>query len=246
LSYFEILFVQNELSKCLLADIGFTNVKVTGDTRFDRVQAITSQSQKNEEVKLFIGDKKCIVIGSSWEQDEDLLSKYINESLLGVKYIIAPHEINSSHLERIEKQITKRCIRYSNWINKQSDDYDVLVIDNIGMLSSLYQYGAVAYIGGGFGKGIHNILEAAVWGCPVLFGPNYHKFQEAIELIELGGAFVINDNNRLKIILDSLFTDNLILNESGKIASDYIYRNTGATEKIVSVIMGDKKLVISN
>ena len=239
LSYFKLLFVQNELSKCLLADIGFTNVKVTGDTRFDRVQAITSQSQKHEEVKFFTGDKKCIVIGSSWEPDEDLLAKYINESILSVKYIIAPHEINSSHVERIEKQIIKKTIRYSNWIKKQTEDYDVLIIDNIGMLSSLYQYGNVAYIGGGFGKGIHNILEAAVWGSPVLFGPNYHKFQEALELIELGGAFVINDYSRLKTILDSLFTDTLMLNESGKIASDYISRNTGATEKIVSVIMND-------
>ena len=240
LSYFELLFVQNDISRHLLKNIGFTNVKVTGDTRFDRVQAIASQSKKHEAVKLFTSDKKCIVIGSSWEKDEDLLARYINESIFAVKYIIAPHEINSSHLERFENQINKKSIRYSAWINKQTGDYDVLIIDNIGMLSSLYQYGNVAYIGGGFGKGIHNILEAAVWGISVLFGPNHSKFQEALDLIKIGGAFAINDYNELKTILGSLFTDSIMLNESGKLASEYINRNTGATEQIVSYIMSDE------
>ncbi len=243
LSNFTLLFVQNDLSGKLLNNIGITNVIVTGDTRFDRVLAIASKAQKYEEINLFRHNKRCIVIGSSWEPDEQLIINYINETDISVKYIIAPHEINTSHIEHIENQLNKKSVRYSVWKQEQSGEYDVLIIDNVGMLSSVYQYGLLAYIGGGFGKGIHNILEAAVWGIPVLFGPNHGKFREALELIEIGGAFAIYDYNGLKTKFDYFINNTLMSNESGTIASDYIKGNTGATEKIVSTVMGNPSTI---
>lgn len=237
LSFFEFLFVQNDESKRLLENIGYKNVLVTGDTRFDRVYEVATTARKLEEIKLFTGNSQCLVIGSSWEPDEELLSKYINESSKLIKYIIAPHEIHKSHVERIEDQILKKTIRHSVWKEQPSGNYDVLIIDNIGMLSVLYQYGQIAYIGGGFGKGIHNILEAAAYGNPVLFGPVHQKFQEARDLIILGGAFVVKDYDGLKTKLDDLFTNKTALNASGKIAANYISQNIGATDKIVSTIM---------
>jgi len=241
LSDFTMLFVQNKESVELLNKIGYSNVLHTGDTRFDRVVAIASQSANLEEIKTFVGTNRCLVVGSSWEPDEDLLATYINESTFDVKYIIAPHEIHSSHIERIEKLILKKTVRYSGWQKQVHMDVKVLIIDNIGMLSSLYKYGQVAYIGGGFGKGIHNILEAATFGKPVIFGPKYQKFQEAKDLIELGGAFTIGDYAGLKNRLDHLFTNPSLLNESGNIASSYIRKNTGATAQILSVMMVKKE-----
>jgi len=237
LSLFTWFFVQNEQSKSKLKSIGFSNATVAGDTRFDRVYAIATQSREIETVKSFVGLRNCLIAGSTWQPDEELLSKYINDSSLPIIYIIAPHEIDAAHLERLENSIQKKTILYSEFKNNPLADYQVLIIDNIGMLSSLYRYGKVAYIGGGFGKGIHNILEAATFGLPVVFGPDYHKFQEALDLVKSGGAFSISDFNNMKSLFDTLFTDRKFLKESGNIAETFVKQNVGATDKIISHIV---------
>ncbi len=234
LSFFTWFFVQNELSKSKLESIGFSNATISGDTRFDRVYDIATHSREIEAVKTFIGHRYCLVAGSTWQPDEELLSKYINDSQLPIVYIIAPHEIDGTHILRLENSIQKKSIRFSEIKNNPVADYQVLIIDNIGMLSSLYRYGKVAYIGGGFGKGIHNILEAAAFGLPVIFGPNHNKFQEALDLVNQGGAFAISDFNSIKILLDTLFTDRKFLIESGQIAENFVKQNVGATDKILS------------
>jgi 3-deoxy-D-manno-octulosonic-acid transferase len=238
LLFFNHLFVQTEESQKLLSSIGITNVTVTGDTRFDRVYAIASQSVEIPEVKAFVGTGQCLVAGSTWEPDEDFLCRYINESVIPLKYIVAPHEIHTSHIERIEKLVHKNVIRYSVWKQEQRGEFDVLVIDNIGMLSSLYRYGQVAYIGGGFGKGIHNTLEAATFGLPVLFGPNHLKFREALDLIRINGAFAIHDYVGLKGKLDELFTNVNSMEMAGKEAATFVKQGVGATEKILTYIFG--------
>lgn len=237
LSSFTWFFVQNKLSKSKLETIGISNATISGDTRFDRVYDIATQSHEIETVKTFVGQRYCLVAGSTWQPDEELLSKYINDSQLPIVYIIAPHEIDGSHILRLESSIQKKSIRFSELKNNPLADYQVLIIDNIGILSSLYRYGKVAYIGGGFGKGIHNILEAAAFGLPVIFGPNHNKFQEALDLVNRSGAFAISDFNSIKIRLDTLFTDQKFLIESGQIAENFVKQNVGATDKILSHMM---------
>jgi 3-deoxy-D-manno-octulosonic-acid transferase len=237
LNFFTHFFVQTENSKKLLGSIGFSNVTVTGDTRFDRVYSIATQAKEIKEVKAFIGGNvSCLIAGSTWEPDEDLLARYINETQWPLKHVIAPHEIHASHIERLEKLLLKKTIRFSNWKQSLVGDYDVLIIDNIGMLSSLYQYGKIAYIGGGFGKGIHNVLEAATFGLPVLFGPNHKRFQEAVDLINEGGAFPIQNYYNLKDKLNALFENPSFLNDTGKKAAGFVKRNIGATGKIMMEI----------
>jgi 3-deoxy-D-manno-octulosonic-acid transferase len=236
LSLFSYIFVQTARSKELLASVGQANVTIAGDTRFDRVYAIASQAKEISEVVKFVGNSQCLIAGSTWEPDEDLLSAYINESALPLKYIIAPHEINASHIERLEKSIQKKAVRFSVWKQDQTGNPDVLIIDNIGTLSSLYRYGQVSYIGGGFGKGIHNTLEAATFGLPILFGPNYSRFQEAKDLIALGGAFPISGQHELNLELDELFSNSGSLGEAQKVAGDYVKQNIGATEAICKYI----------
>ena len=236
LSLFDHLFVQTDASKELLASIGFPNVTTTGDTRFDRVYDIASQAKEIAEVAAFVGNHQCLIAGSTWEPDEDLLAAYMNGATTPLKYIIAPHEIHASHIERLEKSIQKKVVRFSTWKLSQAGDPDVLIIDNIGMLSSLYRYGQTAYIGGGFGKGIHNTLEAATFGLPVLFGPNYLKFQEAKDLITLEGAFTISNLTELKDKLDALFSNKEYLRSAQITAGNYVKNNIGATQKIISEI----------
>jgi 3-deoxy-D-manno-octulosonic-acid transferase len=218
----------------LLRNIGITNVTITGDTRFDRVYSIATNAREIKEVETFTQGKTCLIAGSTWDPDDEILCTYLNETPNVLKAIIAPHEIGQSHIQKIEKLLTRPSIRYSQWKDTLSGNYDVLIIDNIGMLSSLYRYAQVAYIGGGFGKGIHNILEAATYGLPVIFGPTYHKFQEAVDLITEKGAFSVADYANLKNILDKLYTNPDFITTSGNIAKNFVQRNTGATNVIVS------------
>lgn len=234
LTFFEHFFVQDKASQRLLQSIGFANVTVTGDTRFDRVYAIATQAREVAEVQAFVNGRRCIVAGSSWAPDEDMLARYLNETTHSVLCIFAPHEIDEPHIERLQSLLTKRTVRFSAWKQNLTGEYDVLIIDNIGMLSSLYRYGQVAYIGGGFGKGIHNVLEAATFGLPVIFGPNYTKFREAVELIEKGGAVSISQYNDLKELLDSYFANGDLLQKAGVVAGNYVKTNIGATDKILS------------
>ncbi len=236
LHFFSHFFVQTTTSERLLESIGLSNLTITGDTRFDRVFDIASQAREIPGLKTFVGESQCFIAGSTWEPDEELITRYINDTTGPVKYILAPHEIHAAHIERLEKSIKKRTIRFSNKDNVALTDYDVLIIDNIGMLSSLYRYGKVGYIGGGFGKGIHNILEAAVFGLPVLFGPNHLKFQEAIDLIKEGAAFPICKYDDLKSKLDELFGNAETLRVTGEKAATFVKRNIGATEKIMKQI----------
>ncbi len=234
LKNFNYFFVQNETSKSLLNSIEIQNVTIAGDTRFDRVYEISQQTKEFEIIRAFCENKKIIVAGSTWEEDEKILSSFdFNNS----KLIIAPHEIDENHLKNIETLFKKKKIlRYSKANIKDVKDYSILIIDNIGMLSSLYKYGSIAYIGGGFGSGIHNILEAATFGLPVLFGPNYKKFSEAIELINMGGAFSITNESDFRDRMIYLDNENN-LKQASKICKNYIENNIGATEIILKNIV---------
>jgi 3-deoxy-D-manno-octulosonic-acid transferase len=233
LNNFSHFFVQNSTSKELLAKINLNNVTISGDTRFDRVTQIAGQSKQLPLIQKFKNNKPVVVAGSTWPADESLLIEFINQSDGSYKFIIAPHEIHSNLIEQLIKGIELKTIKYSEASETDPVNFDVMIIDNIGLLSSVYNYGNIAYIGGGFGKGIHNILEAATFGLPVIFGPNYHKFHEAKELIIRKGAFSINDFISLKDTFNKLFSDETYLSKSGNSCKDYVRENTGATMRIL-------------
>lgn len=229
LKAFRTLFVQNEESKELLAGIGFKNVVVAGDTRFDRVSDIAKAAKQLPIVKAFANKEKTLVVGSSWAPDEDLLCRWINGHK-EYKMIIAPHHVEESRIKEIEERLTRKSVRYTECKGVEDvADADVLIINTIGLLSSIYQYGAVAYIGGGFGVGIHNTLEAAVWGMPVVFGPNYHKFKEAKELIACNGGFSITNYEEMENAMQKAFSEP----EYGKIAANYVKSKIGAADLII-------------
>lgn len=237
LNSFTHLFVQNNQSVRLLHSIGLDNVTKVGDTRFDRVADIASNAKDLPVVQLFKRDKKVLVAGSSWPNDEEILLSYFNQNN-DVKLIIAPHEIHEEHLQSIISKLQRPYVRYTQATTENVSDADCLIIDCFGLLSSVYRYGEVAYIGGGFGVGIHNILEAAVYGIPVIFGPNYKKFQEAVDLIELGGAFSISDYTGFSRLMSDLLVDNSSLYaSSAAISNDYSQRNRGATIKVLDIIL---------
>ncbi len=236
LANFSHLFVQTQESEALLRMINIGNVTVSGDTRFDRVKQISMQAREIEVASVFKNDQVCLVAGSTWPKDEALLIKYFNQPQIMSKLILVPHEIDEPHIQHIISQLKKPFVRFSTAGKDDIADRQVLIIDNIGMLSSLYRYGEIAYLGGGFGKGIHNILEAAVYGLPVMFGPNYAKFNEAVELLRLGGAFSINSYESLQATLDRLLNNPEERKQTGAIAGNYISNNTGATQMIINCI----------
>ena len=242
LSCFTHLYVQDEYSKNLLAEYGITNVTIAGDTRFDRVQDIWNNAKELPLIDKFVhkenGEKQLtLVVGSSWPQDESFLIPYFNRNP-GMKLIIAPHEIHAEHLSAIETLLKRPAIRLSQ-VKSEADlqGKDCLIIDCFGMLSSIYRYGEIAYIGGGFGAGIHNTLEAAVYGVPVLFGPRYHKFKEAKDLIRVGGGFALSDGKAFEALLDELVSHREKLALAGRAAGDFVHRQTGATELILPQII---------
>ena len=233
---FNFLFVQNNESKVLLNSINITNVEITGDTRFDRVSSIASQSKNIPIIEAFKQNKLTIIAGSTWKPDEELLIQFINSGKENeLKYIIAPHEIFIDNIERIEKSINKKVIRYSQANEQNVLESQVIIIDNIGLLSSLYKYGDIAYIGGGFGKGIHNVLEAATFGLPLVFGTNYHQFNEAVQLVDLKAAFVVNNFFDLDKIFKILLTNKILLKNTGEISKNYVVSNLGATSRILAI-----------
>ncbi len=236
LTNFNHLFVQTKESENLLKMINITNVTISGDTRFDRVKQISLLAKEIEIASLFKNGRYCIVAGSTWPKDEEMLISYINQQQVTSKLIIVPHEIDEPHIQYIMHQLKKPFIRFSEAGKADLSDIQVLIIDNIGMLSSLYRYGEIAYVGGGFGKGIHNILEAAVYGIPVIFGPNYSKFNEAVELIKLGCAFSIDSSESLKSLLNRLLDDSEERNQIRPIAEHFVNSNTGATQMIIEHI----------
>ena len=250
LGRFSYLFVQNQASKKLLGSIGLTsNVAVNGDTRFDRVIEIASQSGSLAIIEQFIKGSPVIIAGSTWEEDEEELDHFANTHP-EIKFIIAPHEIDEEHLKDIEK-LFHHSIRYSSLPysgestlpNSKSQIPNTLIIDNIGMLASLYKYATIAYIGGGFGDdGVHNVLEAAVYGKPVIFGPVYEKFVEAVDLVDAGGAICIENALELEDTLLWLLKDKADYEKAARASRDYVYANQGAAKKIMDYIQENRLL----
>ncbi|MBK7870547.1 MAG: 3-deoxy-D-manno-octulosonic acid transferase [Saprospiraceae bacterium] len=233
---FRHIFLQNQASATLLEKLHLKNFSVAGDTRIDRVAQIAAEAPTFPAVDNFVKDAPILVAGSTWPPDEAILLPFINEYLPDDwKVIIAPHQIDESHLVNIEKILNKKTIRYSLIINKEEINAQILLIDNIGMLSSLYRYGRMAYIGGGFGAGIHNTLEPIAFGLPVIFGPKYQKFEEALYLTKYGGAFTIENINNFKKIF-KLLQEADFYEKSSKIAHQYITENRGASVKILDFI----------
>ena len=231
---FDTLFVQDEGSKALLAEIGVENVVVAGDTRFDRVSAIAEQAEKVEIVEQFKGDKRLFVAGSTWGPDEDILLPLINENP-DIKFVIAPHEMDESRIERLLREVKGGAVRYTQ-LSGDFTDKQVLVLDTIGLLSRVYGSAEWAYVGGGFGVGIHSTLEAAVYGMPVAFGTNYRKFREACDLIALGAGRSVRSAEELKVWFDELKSDKDYLARLSALAKVYVGQHRGATEKIVKEI----------
>ena len=237
LNCFTHFFVQNEISKELLAKIGIDCVTIVGDTRFDRVLQIKEAAKQLPIVKAFKQDAKVFVAGSSWQPDEEIFIKYFNEHR-DWKLIIAPHVIGEDHLQQIEKLLEgRKVIRYSGLSGDSGDlgEAEVLIIDCFGLLSSIYHYGDVAYVGGGFGVGIHNLLEAAVWDVPVFFGPNNERFQEAQALKQSGG-FEITNYNDFERLMNRFITDEAYLKAQGQLAGQYVKGKAGATWLILSSV----------
>lgn len=235
LKKFTHLFVQNEVSKQLLAGIGVDKVTVAGDTRFDRVLDICAAAKQLPLVQKFKGDALTFVAGSSWGPDEDIFIQYFNNHP-EVKVVIAPHVVSDGHLKEIISKLQCTSIRYTQATEENVSDARCLIIDCYGLLSSIYRYGEISYVGGGFGVGIHNVLEAAVYGIPVVFGPNNKKFREAQHLLEKKGGFEIRDYKDFECLLDKLLADKTYLEQSGKAAGDYVKHNAGALDKIMQSI----------
>ncbi|WP_140484810.1 3-deoxy-D-manno-octulosonic acid transferase [Flavobacterium sp. GSA192] len=237
LNTFTYFFVQNEASKKLLLQLGKTNVAVSGDTRFDRVATILEKDNTLDFISEFKNDTLTIVIGSSWPKDESLLINYINSTNHKLKFIIAPHNIKSEQIEQLKNSISKKTVLFSEKENKNLADFDVFIIDTIGILTKIYSYADIAYVGGGFGNpGVHNILEPATFGVPIVIGPNFSHFAEATALVNLGGCISIMNANELQNTFDSLISDNITRNKKGTICRDFVKTNTGATNMILESI----------
>lgn len=235
LKCFTHLFVQNQESVDLLKTIGVTETSITGDTRFDRVLDICSQAKVLSLVERFKGDRLTMVAGSSWAPDEDIFIPYFNAHP-EMKLVIAPHVIDESHLKEITGKVKGKVVRYSQATEENVAEADCLIIDCFGLLSSIYRYGEIAYIGGGFGVSIHNTLEAAVYGIPVIFGPNNKKFMEAQGLKQCKGGFEIQGTSDFNELMDRFREDRQFLQLSGENAGNYVKKNAGALEKILGTI----------
>ncbi|MFW6227644.1 MAG: 3-deoxy-D-manno-octulosonic acid transferase, partial [Bacteroidota bacterium] len=211
---------------------------ISGDTRFDRVRQLAESSPERPLINAFCNDHEVIIAGSTWPADEELLCSYINnQPAPHSKFIIVPHEIHPSGIKQLEEMLQVTSIRYSQLSKEIStEQIRVLIIDNIGMLSSLYKYGSIAYIGGGFGKGIHNTLEAATYGLPVLFGPKYKKFLEAVELVAIKAAFPVNNSSEITQTIEALRQDNDKRKTASQSAKGYVQSRSGAIKKITTHI----------
>ena len=234
LSCFTTFFVQNEESKLLLGTIGIKNAVVVGDTRFDRVLQIKEASKQLPLVEAFVSNAEHVFCaGSSWQPDEEIFIPYFN-GRSDWKLIIAPHVIGEEHLAQMMQLLKgRRVTRYTQTNPEEAAKADVLIIDCFGLLSSIYRYAQVSYVGGGFGAGIHNTLEAGVWGIPVIFGPNNKRFAEAQGLLKCKGGFEIRDVNDFTTLMVHLESEPALLEKSGKAAADYVKSLSGATEKIL-------------
>ncbi len=246
LSRFDHLFVQNQSSLELLNSIGLREISsISGDTRFDRVQQIAYHSEAIPLIENFIQTEKCIVAGSTWPEDEDLLiNSWQSLNHLPLKWIIAPHKISSKHINNL-KQAFKGAILYSELASDTSRNSKVLIIDNVGMLSRLYRYSWISYVGGGFIKmGVHNVLEPAAYSKPVIIGPFYKKYQEAVGLVNAGGAIVVENKEQLIQLIQNLIEDKQRYEITAKASGKFVKEQSGATGKIMDYIQ-EKRLLTS-
>ena len=236
LESFDVMFVQNEESKKLLATLGFDNVLVAGDTRFDRVAEIARTAKQIDVIERFKADDRLFVAGSTWEPDEELLIRLINDNPC-VKFVVAPHEMDEGRIAHLMSEVKGGALRYTQCTPRTSyGSRQVLILDTVGILASVYGYATWSYIGGGFGVGIHNTLEAATFGLPVAFGPNYQKFKEARDLVTLGAARSVADYEQLRAWFVPLRDNEEFLQKTSRIAKDYTTRHQGATDIIVKTI----------
>ena len=237
LQTFDYFFVQNESSKDLLQKIGFNNVKISGDTRFDRVVSILERDNSIDFIEDFKNNQTTIVIGSSWPKDENLIVNYINQSSNDVKFIIAPHNINDVKISNLKNSITKKVVLYSEKENQDLSNYQVFIVDTIGILTKIYSYADIAYVGGGFGNpGVHNILEPATFGVTIVIGSNFSHFAEAIALVHQEGCISISNQKGLNEAFDNLIFNDDIRQEKGHICSTFVNMNKGATDIILQHI----------
>jgi 3-deoxy-D-manno-octulosonic-acid transferase len=237
LTYVSHFFVQDEQSELLLNSIGITNITISGDTRFDRVWANAQQPKQLPDIENFTNGQKTFIAGSTWPEDEKLVAELV-KSHPDWKFIFAPHEISENKINTLISLLPQSStVKYSQLSSQISDlNSQILIIDNVGMLSSLYQYGHIAYIGGGFGAGIHNTLEAAAFGLPVIFGPNYSKFKEAKDIITIKAGFSIANGAELKAAVHTLVNDEQFYTYTSKQIKLYVEQHTGATGSIISAI----------
>lgn len=235
LDLFTHIFVQSSHSEELLSGIGFHHVTVAGDTRFDRVDELVHKPFRHPALEHFGKDSAVIVAGSTWEKDEKLLAHAFRELSDQVKWIIAPHELSEAHIQSLQERFPGS-IRFTEIEEVVPDGTRVIIVNTIGILSYLYRFGTLAYIGGGFGKGIHNILEAATYGLPVIFGPEYNKFSEAVELTSLGGAFPIQNESKLLFTVHQQFENPNLLKTTSQIAANFVAERVGATSVILDKV----------
>jgi len=235
---FSHFFVQDQNSEKLLNSINFHNVTVSGDTRFDRVFEITKQNNQLDFIAAFINNVYTLVAGSTWKEDEDLLVHYINNHASeDEKFIIAPHNINEKEIESLMKSISKKAVLFSEKEREDLKGFQVLIVDTIGILTKIYSYASIAYVGGGYTKsGIHNVLEPATFGVPIVMGPNYQKFNEACELVENEACFVVDNSQKLSVLLKEFFHENQKRKKAGSNALNYVINKTGATSKILNYL----------
>lgn len=238
LDAFDQIFVQNEESRALLHEIGFDNVIMAGDTRFDRVAAITEAAQRIDAVETFRGDSRLFVAGSTWRPDEDILLTLINDNPQ-IKFVIAPHEMDEARISRIIACTRGGAVRYTQYDGKLHAGCQVMILDTVGILASVYRYASWAYIGGGFGVGIHNTLEAATFALPIAFGPNYRKFKEARDMVALGAATKVESAEELGKWFAPLRDDSGLYAKISSTAKDYTVKNQGATSLIMKIAFGN-------
>lgn len=241
LKAFSRFFVQNDDSLRLLQSIGFTNVTVNGDTRFDRVAQIVDRVQPLDFIAKFREGIFTIVIGSSWPEDEEVYLPLVNE-ISGIKWIIAPHNIKTGEVTALRNKINRKTVLFTNRENEDVVEADVFIIDTIGILTSIYAYADIAYVGGGFKTGLHNILEPATFGIPVIIGPKYAKFQEAKDLVKLGSCLVVNNTQEFSQILLKL-RDNSFRKELGSINKAFILQNKNATQVVMESVFHTQKTI---
>ncbi|GAB4037345.1 3-deoxy-D-manno-octulosonic acid transferase [Spirosoma jeollabukense] len=233
LRYFDHILVQNQESVDLLASIGITNVTKAGDTRFDRVAQVAADKKEIPLAAAFKNNQPVLVVGSAWPEDMHVLIPFLNTFNRSLRIIIAPHEIHDDEIERWRSQLAKPSVRFSQTNEPEIRNAEILFIDNVGMLSSLYQYGEFAYIGGAFKQGLHNILEAATFGMPLFFGPEYANYQEAVDLVKEGAAFPVSTVAELTLAFTKQYLDR---SEAAQISRDYVQRNIGATAQVMNVV----------